>query len=347
MPKKAAPKSKKITVSEPAGLAAKSSRPPVVRMIKIHEALSAGKYPNCSKLADEFEVSTKTMQRDLEFMRDQLNLPIAYDAVRHGYFYEGPVAQFPMVTVSQGELVALLVAQKAVEQYKGTPFQKPLQAAFDKLVSSLGEEESISLHELSDAVSFRSSGVPEGQIETFELLADAVMRHERVEFDYKSPQARKPARRRVNPYHLACIDNQWYLIAWDLERDARRTFAVTRIEAAKNLREKFEKPVDFSAAEMLAGSFSAFEAGRVETIRIRFSPVVASLIRERQWHKSQKVRSQDDGGVELTMKVGVAPDLEAWILGWGGQAEVLEPAALRERIGRMGAEIAQNNAAFA
>lgn len=325
------------------GLAGRSSRPPLVRMIKIHEFLAAGKYPNCSKLANELEVSTKTLQRDIDFMRDQLTLPIEYDAVKHGFYYAESVAQFPMVTVSQGELVALLVAQKAVEQYKGTSFEKPLHAAFEKLVSSMGDQASVSLHELSAAVSFRSQGVPQAQIQVFEDLTEAVMHHHVVEFDYLSMKAAKPERRRVQPYHLACIDNQWYLIAYDLVREGRRTFALPRIQKVKDLRISFEPSPDFSVADMLSGSFSAFEAGKTELLRLQFQPTVARLVTERQWHKSQKVEPQPDGGVILSMRVGLAPDLEAWILGWGGQVEVLEPLALRAKVARIGQEISANN----
>ncbi len=309
-------------------------------MVRIHELLTAGKYPNCAKLAREFEVSGKTIQRDVEFMRDQLALPIEYEGAKHGFFYARTVAQFPMITVSEGELVALLVAQKAVEQYRGTSFEKPLHAAFEKLVASLGNEASVSLHELSEAVSFRSAGVPRSQIEVFELLADAVMTSRAVEFDYLSLRAKTSERRRVDPYHLACINNQWYLIANDQARNSLRTFALTRIERAKNLGVTFERPADFSAAKMLSGSFAAFEAGKTETVRLRFDDFAARLVAERQWHKSQKLRGLPGGGAELTMQVGLAPDLESWILGWGGHAEVLEPAALREKIAAAASEMA-------
>ncbi len=301
-------------------------------MVRIHELLSAGKYPNCSKLAVEFEVSTKTIQRDVEFMRDQLALPIEYDQPRHGFHYAHPVAQFPMITVSEGELVALLVAQKAVEQYRGTSFEKPLHAAFEKLVSSLGDQASVSLHELSAAVSFRSAGVPQGQIEVFEVLADAVMSSQTIDFDYLSLRAQKAERRRVEPYHLACISNQWYLLANDLARGDMRTFALTRIASPKNLRISFQRPADFSVSQMLSGSFAAFEAGKTERVRVRFDAFAARLVAERQWHKSQKLRKHADGSAELSMQVGLAPDLESWILGWGGHAEVLEPEALRSKI---------------
>jgi hypothetical protein len=55
-----------------------------------------------------------------------------YDDDRHGYDYTRQVEQFPRVAVSEAELFALLVAQKAVAHSRGTPFQKPLQTAFEK-----------------------------------------------------------------------------------------------------------------------------------------------------------------------------------------------------------------------
>jgi predicted DNA-binding transcriptional regulator YafY len=312
--------------------ALRATRPPLVRMLRIHELLSAGRYPNCSVLAAEFEVSAKTVQRDVDFMRDQLVLPIEYDRRRHGFVYSRPVGQFPLITVSEGELVALLVAQKAVEQYRGTSFEKPLRTAFQKLVSSLTDEASISLHELSEAVSFHSAGVPKGQIRVFELLTEAVMSSRLVEFDYLSLRASKPEHRRVAPYHLACINNQWYLIGADQARGQLRTFALTRIEAVTNLNVRFVRPADFSVSRMLSGSFAAFQADRTEQVKIRFDAFAARLVAERQWHKSQKIRPAVGGGIELTMRVGVAPDLESWILGWGDHAEVIEPADLRNRI---------------
>ena len=174
--------------------------------------------------------------------------------------------------------------------------------------------------------------MPQAQIEVFEVLADAVMTSQTIAFEYLSLRAKKAERRNVEPYHLACISNQWYLLANDLARGDMRTFAVTRIAGPKNLRLGFRRPADFSVSQMLSGSFAAFEAGKTERVRIRFDAFAARLVAERQWHKSQKIRPLADGNVELAMQVGLAPDLESWILGWGAHAEVLEPEALRAKI---------------
>ena len=91
-------------------------------MLRIHQAIQSGKFPNASKLARELEVSTKSIHRDIEFMRDRLELPIEYDGSRFGYFYTEEVNAFPTVQITEGEIFALLVAEKALQQYRGTSF---------------------------------------------------------------------------------------------------------------------------------------------------------------------------------------------------------------------------------
>lgn len=301
-------------------------------MLAIHGKLRDGGHPNCFKLARELEVATKTIHRDIEFMRDQLGLPIDYDRSRHGYVYTEPVSSFPTVQVSHGELVALLIAQKAVEQYRGTAFEKPLQSAFSKLAAGIEGESGVALHELTDAISFRPQGLAVSDLDSFQKLADAVVRHREVEFNYSSLKKGNAEARRVRPYHMGCLANQWYLIGRDASRNAVRTFALARLKDVRETGGVFERPRDFSVTEMFAGSFSAFQSGKVETIVMRLDPFAARLAAERKWHASQKLDPRRDGGAELRMKVTVAPDLENWILGWGDHAEVLKPKSLRDRM---------------
>ena len=310
----------------------RATRPPYARMIKIHELLAAGKFPNCTTLADVFEVSYKTVQRDIDFMRDQMLLPIDYDSGEHGFRYTKPVSSFPAVNITQGEVVALLVAQKALEQYRGTAFEKPLRAAFGKMTSALQDEISLSLDDLGSAFSFRPMGAAGQELAVFNVLAECVLGNRTVEFDYQALKKNKSEKRRIEPYHLGCINNQWYLIGNDLQRGKLRTFALTRLSRPKALKQTFRRPADFSLSKMMKDSFMAFETGKTKTVRLRLDDFAARLASERVWHKSQKLKPLDGGGAEMTLEVGIAPDLENWILGWGSHAVVLEPAELRAQI---------------
>ncbi len=301
-------------------------------MLAIHNQLAEGRNPNCFKLARELEVATKTIHRDLDFMRDQLGLPLAYDRAAHGFYYTEPVTSFPTVQVSHGELVALLIAQKAVEQYRGTPFEKPLHSAFSKLASGLEGESGIALHELTEAISFRTSGLATTELDAFQTLAEATLHHREVRFAYRSLKKGKAEPRRVQPYHLGCLANQWYAIGFDVDRKAVRTFALARLEGVAETGETFKRPEKFSVAEMFSGSFSAFQTGKVERVVLRLDAFAARLAAERKWHPTQKVETQKNGRAELRLDVSVAPDLENWILSWGEHAEVVKPKELRARI---------------
>ena len=67
------------------------SRPPLARMVRIHEMLIACKSVTAPVVARELECSAKTVQRDLTFMRDQLRLPLDYDPTGHTFFYTHPI----------------------------------------------------------------------------------------------------------------------------------------------------------------------------------------------------------------------------------------------------------------
>jgi proteasome accessory factor B len=265
-------------------------------------------------------------------MRDQLRLPIDYDTARHGFHYTREVKDLPTLSLKEGEVVALLVAQKAAEQYRGTPFERSLKSAFAKLVDGLPHRTEISLQELSTALSFRPSGPPVSDLESFQELSTALLSSQEVSFLYRKPGDGQRNGRRVQPYHLGCIGGQWYLIGLDLGRNAVRTFALARISKLKNLMRRFTRPKDFSLDSLLAASFSAFESKNPQKVRLLLDPIAAALTSERRWHPSQKISLKKDGSAELTLNVSLAPDLESWILAWGPRAEVLAPAALRRSI---------------
>ena len=335
MPKKPRKKSPPRK-SSPEGL----TRPPMERMWRIHQEVSGGGFPNCQGLSLDLEVSAKTVMRDVEFMRDRLGLPLEYDAVKHGFHYSAPVRDFPVMKVSQGEVAALLLAQKSLEQFRGTTFERPLAAAFRKLSHSLGGDMEIAWHELEQALSVRSSGAGLADMQVFDALAKAVMDGAEVSFAYHKLAGDKSEQRTVQPYHLGCIENQWYLFAHDGDRGAVRTFALPRIRAVERTGAKFRRPKDFSLTKILEGSFAVFEGGRATKVRVRFTGVAARLVGERVWHASQKLLPGKSGLV-LEMRVGLSPDLRQWILGWGAEAEVLEPDELRRDLAAAAAATAQ------
>ena len=63
------------------------NHPQLVRISKIHKKILSGTYPNTNELASELETSVITISRDIEFMRDSMMAPIAYNSSERGYYY--------------------------------------------------------------------------------------------------------------------------------------------------------------------------------------------------------------------------------------------------------------------
>jgi predicted DNA-binding transcriptional regulator YafY len=329
-------KHNRIQLSPCRRTAALHSRPPLVRMMRMHERLKAGRYPNCRKLADELEVSSKTVQRDIDFMRYQLGLPIEYDQLHFGFYYTEPVANFPNIEISQGELIALYIGQKALTQYKGTSFEAPLSTAFRKITDGLRDTISMTWSDLDLAISFRATGRSTADVHLFEQLSHAVFKQFEVRFEYKKPDAARYEQRYVQPYHLGCVENLWYLFAFDLDRGQLRTFALPRIREVRVSKAKFRRPIDFSIGKFLGESFGVFAkpTKTKHAVRIAFDSFAAPRIEERQWHPSQKIKQIRNGAIELTLTLGNLEEIERWILSWGTHAEALGPIELKERIGK-------------
>ena len=162
-------------------------------------------------------------------MRDRLGLPIEYDQLHFGFVYTEPVTHFPNVEVSEGEVVALFVAQKALEQYRGTSFEKPLRTAFGKITEGLKDRIGFHWGDVDSAISFRGIGTSVADLELFETVSRAVLDSHELAFEYKKLGSTRHEQRRVQPYHLGCIENQWYLFGFDLVRQQIRTFALPRM----------------------------------------------------------------------------------------------------------------------
>ncbi len=303
-------------------------------MLRIHQAVQAGKFPNTSTLARELEVSTKSIQRDIEFMRDRLELPIEYDGARFGYHYTGEVSAFPTMQITEGELVALVIAEKALEQYRGTQFEKPLLSAIRKIEQSLPDTISLNLADIEQTISFRTRAEPILDLEIFDVLAKATANRRQIEFLYRKAGSQQCEPRLVDPYHLANINGEWYLFAFDHARKDIRTFVPARVQSVKPTGRTFPRPERFSLEQRLRGSFGVHSGRGEHEVVLRFNARVADYVREKKWHESQKLRDLNGGGVQLNLRLSSLVEIERWVLSWGGDAVVVKPPALAEAVRR-------------
>jgi len=309
-----------------------ASRPPLERMLRIHRAIQSGSFPNASVLAAELEVSTKSIHRDLEFMRDRLQLPLEFNRARFGYYYTEEVNAFPTVQITEGELFALIVAEKALQQYRGTSFEKPLLSAIRKMEQSLPDTISLDLADVERSISFRTRAEPILDLKVFDRLAKATAARRQLELTYRKPGMQQTEQRVIDPYHLANINGEWFLFGFDHLRKDIRTFVPSRIKSIRETGKPFERQQQFSLEARLRDSFGVHSGAGAFDVVLRFSKRVADYVREKKWHASQRLRVLEDGSLELRMRLSSLPEVERWVLGWGGDVEVIEPAPLVETV---------------
>jgi predicted DNA-binding transcriptional regulator YafY len=310
-----------------------ASRPPVRRLLALDRMIRSGRYPNARTMAAELEVNPRTIYRDLDSLRDDWGAPLAFCRRRNGYYYTKPDFPLPLVRLSEGELVALFLAERVMQQYRGSPVLKDLTTAFRKLTVHLPETVTVNLSHLDETYSFRGPDSNVGDLEHFRRLARAAEEGRQLELLYWSASRDEVLRRVVDPYHLTSVMGDWYLVAFCHLREEVRMFSPSRVRELRETGERFERPADFNIHAYLDSSFRAIRGdGPPQRVRLRFTAEVARYVREKVWHPTQQVREQKDGDLVLTLEVSHLYEVKRWVLSYGAACEVLEPAELREEI---------------
>ena len=334
---------KKPRVREPELSAIRSrvlhSRPPLSRFQEIFHAIKAGRFPNRTQLAKIIEVTTKTIQRDLDYMRYQLNLPIEFDYTRGGYYFTKPISDLPLFQLTESELVSIFVAQKAMEAYIGTAFEQPLRTAFQKLQAATKSPDakvSISWDDLDSGISFRHFGTFLPDAAVFSEIAKSIQNQQVVEFKYKKLDAKVYEKRTVEPWHLACVSGQWYLLGYDRSREARRIFVLARMQnvSATALGITALRPDNPEIQKLFRNSFQIWQSDdtKLQQVVLCFSGRSAQLVRERSWHSSERMQELADGALEMRLTLNSLEEIVPWVLSWGKDCRVLGPARLQKKV---------------
>lgn len=308
-------------------------KPQHARLLFIDQKIRERNFPNRTTLAREWEVSAKTIGRDLEYMRYQLDAPLAYSSREHGYYYTEEQYRLPAMDIRESDLFAIYLADKLLAQYENTPIHAGLISVFRKIEDSLPDK--LAAGPGNDQTRFTvfppfaTVILPEVLATVFACLRQSI----RMEIDYKNPGG-IPMQRRVDPYHGVRFEGDWYVVGFCHLRQAVRTFSLARITAVRQLEERFIVPADFDFSKLCGSHFGVHWGEEEVEVRILFAPSVADYVRERQWHPSQTMEEQADGSLILTLTVNHLLELKRWILSWGDGAQVLEPPDLADTIRR-------------
>jgi len=309
-----------------------ATRPPQKRMMVIDQALRAKKWPTDRSLASELEVNPRTIRRDLEYLRDQCHAPIAFDRVRGGYYYTEPTFRLAFPQLSQGELVALFLAERMMHQFRGTPFHADLREAIAKLSEMLPDGVSVRLDTIADFLSVLPSTKCEYDLKSFDTISSAIVCRRRLDLRYWSASRDETTRRMFDTYELCLVDDGWYAIGHCHLRADIRMFAVQRMLSLRETGETFDRPADFRVEDYLKGSFRAVRGDGDYRVVLRFRTDVARRFAEKRWHASQILEPQPDGSLIARMHLSSLVEVKRWVMWWGMDCEVLQPDELRALI---------------
>ncbi len=232
-----------------------------------------------------------------------------------------------------GELVALLMSRDLLTPLGVSVLGPEVASAFDKIQAALSRDALRIIEQMRDRLGVRPAGakLQAPAAEHLPKIHTALAERRTLRTRYYSFARASEDTREIDPYHLTLHNGGLYLVAWCHLRQALRIFAVERMRSVELTRVRFEVPESFDAEKYLAGAWGMLQ-GELVTVRVLFARSLAPYIRERLWHPSQKLRDLPDGRVEMTLEVADTLEVRRWILGYGVQAEVVEPEGLREAL---------------
>lgn len=307
-------------------------KPQFRRLLFIDKKITAGNYPNCTTLAGEWETSTKTIQRDIDYLKSQLDAPLAYDNARRGYYYTEPNYKLPAIDIRESDLFAVFIAEKVLKQYENSPIYSRLVKTFDKIAGSLPEKVSVS----ASWIDSRFSLIPESTTRIDEDIWDTVLtalrEQKTLTIQHQVPGWETPTPRDIDPYHMVSYKGQWYILGFCHYKKGVRTFGLSRIKNAKILENRFQIPEDFNFEKIAGAHFGIIWGDKEYKVRIKFMADQAPYVRERDWHPAQSIKENKDGSIVLSFKTNHLYELKRWILSWGAGAKVLGPKELVDDI---------------
>ena len=291
------------------------------------------------QLADIFEVSTRTIYRDMDSLC-QTGVPIAVELGPEGGYSLLETYSLPPVMFTLDEAVALFLGGSFVAHFQGTPFQDAIKTALIKIEDILPEElqESVEISAESILLDVMDRvGSPVSR-EIFESINEAILKHKCVQITYHNVKKNETTGRVVAPYGLI-YDNDngaWYLIGYCHLRNEQRMFHVTRIEGISLTDRDFEVPGAFDLKRLAgrgwAQSLTESLKRDYPRIRIKVSRKVSEKLR-RDWLLRYAEREETPNGkIILTYHQDYLPLGLYFPYRFGTDCEVLEPEELRDQV---------------
>ena len=303
------------------------------RLLQIDEEIRSGKFPNATSLSKKIEVSSRTIQRDIEYMRDMYNAPIEFDAYKNGYYYTEENFYIKSVPLSEGELFSVALFDQLLEQYRNTPLENDLRSVFKKIEMSLPNKITLDSSFLQNQITFIPDQMGTINPENFSKVFSALKNRHVLDFEYRPLQKTTWMTRRINPLHAVCQKGNWYVMGFCHDKKDIRVFNFSRMQNVTESKEEFDIPEDFNPDKYFDKEIGIWlSATKKYTVELLISAEIGTFALERSWNKNQKIEQREDGSVWVSFETTQLPEVKRWVLEQGKTVKVLGPDELIEQV---------------
>lgn len=305
----------------------------------IHKGMQSKNLISSRQLAERCGVSQKTIIRLIERMKNYHLIPIEYDPQLHGWYYTEKNYCLPTIEVNDNDLFSVCIAQKALQQYKGSPVYIDLVRIFDKIIDALPTHSARGLTDYSSRFSMVPFPTTEGDDKIWTEIFGALQEARAVTIWYQKPDQNSVESRKIFPLHASHYRGSWYTLGYCHSRGEARVFNLSRIKkiaaAKETLTEEKSREIylkSFDQQKALAESFDMHIGKESKTVVISFTPAIAPYIEERKWHSTQELTKSIDGSLLFKAQINNFTGIIPWILSWGANAKILDPPELLAEI---------------
>lgn len=305
---------------------------PARRLHEVKALLNSGGGATVYDIAERLGVSVRTAIRYLRALEAAGEPLYEEQEARRKVWRLMPSARQETITLSTSQMVSLFLSRRVFDFLAGTGFKEDLDDVFERLGATLRRQDFAAARNLELKL-FDINEAPhiyEDRLEHVNDILTALLREDRLRVTHESV-ARQKKEFLLEPYTLLVYKKGLYLAGHSHAHQARRTFSLDGFGNVEWLKgDRYTYPPDYHPSQLAEGAFGLIRGPR-ERVRIRFEEKVARFVRRRLWHPTQELR-RVPGGIELVMELSGTVELVSWVLGFGDQAEVLEPEGLRQQV---------------
>jgi len=310
----------------------------------IQDILTNGGHYTRTSLARRFNTSTKSIQRDMDHLRDKEMMPI--ESGKTGYYLR-KASKAEAERADERYVASLILTGSSIDRNFAQVCPEValnLKTKFLKLNGlpmkwDAGEQvTSVSEIKLTDA-----------QLKVFGILSRLILNETPTTIEYRGRRHCEAVSKEVYPIQLKEREGIWYLVAYDYGKQADRSFALTGIMGVKASLECHTPVSDEVVKRNLArGAFSIWEqAGQeAQKVEVKLYDYAAWFVRDQVLHPSQVIEEVSQDEVLLSLETSDLLGVQLWLRKFAPFVEVVEPLALREALVKdMEACLARNQGA--